>query len=170
MCSVFCFGCNRKPFSLLQRYSWKMWVRDSGYSRWLRGYHVLAYVVVDYADTMCRRKRWLCGHVSRNTRTPTANFEGFSLILKEQSGEKSARVCLHTQWHYKIWKPPAWRKFVLKKPVVVVLTMLISYFCTSRWNIIAKTKIFSKLFYLFIFSPGRTFMQKRVEILVSLSL
>ena len=42
-------------------------------------------VVVDYADT------------SMTMRTLFENFEGFSEILKKQSGKKGIWVCLHIQ-------------------------------------------------------------------------
>ena len=61
--------------------------------------------VIDYADK-CRNRRWLHGHVvgvvvvyadmasekSLITRTLSVNFESFSQILKEQSGEKTKKV------------------------------------------------------------------------------
>ena len=52
-------------------------------SRWLWQHRVL--VVVDYADT------------SMTTRTLFENFEGFSQILKEQSGKKVFGCVVHIQ-------------------------------------------------------------------------
>ena len=53
-----------------------------------------------FAKNVCLCCTWVRGQyadTTMTTRTPTANFEGFSQTLKRQSGEKSMWVCLWTQ-------------------------------------------------------------------------
>ena len=52
------------------------------------------HFVVDYADTCFSIVN---KDMTMTTRTLMENVEGFSQILKEQSGEKSTWVCLYTQ-------------------------------------------------------------------------
>ena len=57
-------------------------------SCWLHGHDVNVGIVVDYVDRMLlttRTQQWLRGHFRKN-------FEGFSQILKEQSG-KQRYIC-----------------------------------------------------------------------------
>ena len=54
-------------------------------------------VVIDHADTVSAYQ-WLYSDITMTKWTLMANFEGFSQILKEHSGEKSTWVCLHTQY------------------------------------------------------------------------
>ena len=66
-----------------------------------------AEIFVDYTQTRCQRSQRLRRHgvgvvndyadTTRTTQTLLENFEGFSHILKEQSGEKGIWVCLHIQ-------------------------------------------------------------------------
>ena len=80
------------------------------HSHWLHWHRV--GVVVDYADT-CRKSHWLRDTItaySLTMRTPTANFKGFSQILKEQSLSIRWKKYLDVFTHrisnnFKLWKP-----------------------------------------------------------------
>ena len=74
------------------------------------------------------------------TRTLSENFEGFSQILKEQSGKKEVLgcVCTPNSNNLKIWKPP-YQKINLRVRVV-------NKYADTRFLNLAKTKRFVKPF------------------------
>ena len=88
------------------------WSKNSTWAPYKQAKRVLQKV---FAKNGSLRSRWLCGHhvgvvvdMTKTMRTLSVNFEGFSQILKEQSGEKrylgvfTHPICNNI---LKIWKP-----------------------------------------------------------------
>ena len=124
------------------------------YSRWPHWHPV--GVVIDPVDT-CWNCRWL-RVTTMSTPTLLENFEGFSVILKEQSGEKGTCSSL------KIWKPPSLKKNLLVCLVHDFARMQLQTwdFPTLRSTFITKMKKFAKPFVPVHMGPRLNLISKNI--------
>ena len=125
------------------------------YSRWPHWHPV--GVVIDPVDT-CWNCRWL-RVTTMSTPTLLENFEGFSVILKEQSGEKGTCSSL------KIWKPPSLKKNLLVCLVHDFARMQLQTwdFPTLRSTFITKMKKFAKPFVPVHMGPRLNLISKNIN-------